>query len=214
VADGVWYLTGGSHHSVLVEMNDHLVLIESPQDDARALAVIAEAKKLAANKPIKYVVNSHKHFDHAGGLGTAVADGAIIVTHETNRAFFQQSLAAPRTIQPDKLAQSGKKAVIEAIKDKHVLSDGARTIELHLIQGSGHDEGIIMAYLPKEKLLVEADAYTPGPPNTAPPAQPNPANVNLYDNIERLKLAVDQILPLHGRKVPFSELQKWIGKAS
>jgi glyoxylase-like metal-dependent hydrolase (beta-lactamase superfamily II) len=214
VADGVWYLTGGSHHSVLVEMNDHLVLIESPQDDARALAVIAEAKKLAANKPIKYVVNTHKHFDHAGGLGTAVADGAIIVTHETNRAFFQQSLAAPRTIQPDKLAQSGKKAVIEAIKDKHVLSDGARTIELHLIQGSGHDEGIIMAYLPKEKLLVEADAYTPGPPNTAPPAQPNPANVNLYDNIERLKLAVDQILPLHGRKVPFSELQKWIGKAS
>jgi hypothetical protein len=57
-------------------------------------------------------------------------------------------------------------------------------------------------------------AYTPAPPNTAPPAQPNPASVNLYDNIERLNLAVDQILPLHGRKVPLAELQQWIGKAS
>jgi hypothetical protein len=56
--------------------------------------------------------------------------------------------------------------------------------------------------------------YTPPPPNATPPAQPNPASVNLYDNIERLNLAVDQILPLHGRKVPLAELQKWIGKAS
>ncbi|MBM3222347.1 MAG: hypothetical protein FJZ47_00880 [Candidatus Tectomicrobia bacterium] len=77
-----------------------------------------------------------------------------------------------------------------------------------------HHDGFIMAYLPQEKLLVEADAYTPGAPNAAPPAQPNPVNVNLYDNIERLKLTVDQILPLHGRKVPLTELQRWLGKAS
>jgi hypothetical protein len=63
-------------------------------------------------------------------------------------------------------------------------------------------------------LLIEADAYTPGAPNAAPPSTANPASVNLYDNIERLKLAVDQILPLHGRKVPFADLQKWIGKSS
>ena len=167
-----------------------------------------------ANKPIKYVVNTHKHFDHAGGLGAFVADGAIIITHDANKAFFQQSFAAPRTIQDSKLAQSGKKPVIEGIKEKHVLSDGTRTLELHLIQGSAHDDGIIMGYLPKEKLLVEADAYTPAPANAAPPSQPNSNHVNLHDNIERLKLAVDQILPLHGRKVPFSELQKWVGKAS
>ena len=71
-----------------------------------------------------------------------------------------------------------------------------------------------MAYLPKEKLLVKADVFTPAASNAAPPAQPNPNSVALYDNVERLKLTVDQILPLHGRKVPLSELQKWIGKAS
>ena len=214
IADGVWYLTGGTHHSVLIEMSDHLVVIDGPQDDARSAAVIAEAKKLVPNKPIKYVVNTHHHFDHAGGLGAFAADGATIITHDVNKAFLEQNLAAPRTIQPDKLAQSGKKATVEGMQDKRVLSDGTRTVELYLIKGTPHGDGLIMAYLPKEKLLVEADVFTPAPPNAAPPAQPNPAPVNLYDNIERLNLAVDQILPMHGRKVPFAELQKAIGKSS
>jgi glyoxylase-like metal-dependent hydrolase (beta-lactamase superfamily II) len=214
VADGVWYLTGGTHHSVLVEMNDHLVVIEGPLNDARALAVIDEVKKTVPNKPIKYVVNTHHHFDHAGGLGPFVAEGATIITHDVNKAFLEKSLAAPRTVQPDKLAQSGKKATVEGMHDKRVLTDGTRTVELYLIQGTVHDDGIIMAYLPKEKLLVEADVYTPAAPNAAPPAEPNPVQVNLYDNIDRLKLTVDQILPIHGRKVPLAELQKSIGKAS
>ena len=214
VTDGVWYLTGGSHHSVLVEMQDHLVVIEGPQDDARAMAVIAEVKKTVPNKPIKYVVNSHHHFDHAGGLGAFVAEGATIITHDVNKGFFERSFAAPRTIQPDKLAQAHKKATIEGIKDKHVLSDATRTIEIYHIKGNAHHDGLIMAYLPKEKLLVEADAYTPTPPTAPPPAQPNPFSVNLYENIERLNLAVDQILPLHGRIVPLAELQKAIGKMS
>ena len=143
-----------------------------------------------------------------------VAEGATVITHDANKAFFEQSLAAPRTVQPDKLAQSGKKATVEGMQDKRVLSDGTRTVELYLIQGNVHGDGIIMAYFPKEKLLVEADVYTPTPPNAPPPAQPNPNSVNLYDNVERLKLAVDQLLPLHGRKVPLAELQKAIGKAS
>src|SRR5215831_3205667 len=214
VTDGVWYLTGGSHHSVLVEMQDHLVVIEGPQDDARATAVIAEVKKTVPNKPIKYVVNSHHHFDHAGGLGAFVAEGATIITHDVNKGFFERTFAAPRTIQPDKLAQSHKKAMVEGMQDKRVLSDGTRTVELYLIRGNAHHDGLIMAYFPKEKLLVEADAYTPGAPNASPPAQPNPFSVNLYENIERLKLTVDHILPLHGRKVPLTELQKAIGKTS
>jgi glyoxylase-like metal-dependent hydrolase (beta-lactamase superfamily II) len=213
-AEGVWYVAGGSHHSVLIEMQDHLVVIEGPQHDERATAVIAEVKRLVPNKPIKYVVNSHPHFDHAGGLGAFVAEGATVITHNVNKEFFEKSFAAPRTVQPDKLAQSGKKATVEGIADKRVLTDGTRTVELYHIQGNIHHDGLIMAYLPKEKFLVQADAYTPAAPNTPPPAQPNPFSVNLYENIERLKLEVDQLLPLHGRIVPLAELQKAIGKSS
>jgi glyoxylase-like metal-dependent hydrolase (beta-lactamase superfamily II) len=211
-ADGVWYLTGGTHHSVLVEMQDHVVVIEGPQNDERATAVIAEVKKTVPNKPIKYVVNSHHHFDHAGGLGAFAAEGVTIITHQINKPFFEQAFAAPRTVNPDKFAQAGKKATIETVSDKRVLSDATRTLEIYHISGSPHDDGLILAYLPKEKLLIEADAYTPAAPDAPPPAQANPFSVNLNDNIGRLQLAVDRILPLHGRIVPLAELLKAIGK--
>ena len=212
VAEGVWFLSGGSHNSALIEMKDHLILVESPLNEDRA-AVLAEVKNLLANKPIKYVVATHHHFDHTGGLRAVAADGVTVIAHDANKAFLEKALAAPATVSPDRLAKSGKKGTVEGIRDKRVLADGIRTVELIHIAGNTHHSGLIMAYLPKEKLLIEADAYTPLPPNAPPPPAANPSSVNLADNIKRLNLAVDQVLPLHGRIVPLTELHKAIGHA-
>ena len=89
-----------------------------------------------------------------------MAEGAIIITHAINKAFFEQSLAAPRTVQPDKLAKSGKKPMIESVKDKRVLRDDTRTIELHHIKDNIHNDGLLMVYLPKEKLLMKPMCIT------------------------------------------------------
>ena len=99
-AAGVWYLTGGSHHSVVIEMKDHVIVVEAPLDDERATAVLAEARRPVPGKPIRAVVNGHHHFDHAGGLRAFAAEGIPVFTHESNRAFFEASLVAPATITP------------------------------------------------------------------------------------------------------------------
>ena len=151
LADGVWYLTGGSHHSVLVEFADHVALIEAPQNEERSTAVIAEVKKLTPTKPIRYLVNTHHHFDHSGGLRTYVAEGATIVTHKVIRRSISRPSRLPRKLNPDRQARTKKKAKIIAIDAKHVLSDGTRTLEIHHIQGNPHNSGILMAWLPKEK---------------------------------------------------------------
>lgn len=195
-------------------MQDYVIVVEGPLDDQRALAVIGEVRTLVPTKPIRYVVNSHPHFDHAGGLRAFVAEGATVVTQEVNRAFFERALAAPATIRPDHLAKSGRKALVEGVGDRGVLTDDARTVELHLIAGNLHHDGLLMLHLLKEKLLIQADAYTPLPPNAPPPTPASPFQVNLADNIARLGLTVDQLLPLHGRIVPTAELYRTIGRTN
>lgn len=184
VADGVWFLAGGSHNSVLVEMADHLVLVEAPLTDARTGAVIDAAKALVPGKPIRYAINSHAHFDHSGGLRAAVAEGATIVTMAANVPYFERTLAVPNALRPDRMAQAAKPVRLQGIAgDRGTLGDATRTIELHRITGGPHNDAMLMAYLPKEKLLIQADAYTPSAPNTPPPATPNANHVNLIDNI-------------------------------
>ena len=213
VADGVWYLTGGTHHSVAVEFKDHVVLIEAPQNDRRALAVIDTVKKTIPNKPIRYVVNTHHHFDHSGGLRAAVAEGTRIITQAANKPYYEKVWAMPHTLSPDRLARLPRKPVVETVEEKRVLSDGTRSLELYRLQGSDHADTMLVAYLPKEKILVEADVYTPAAANV--PAGPIvKETVNLYDNIQRLKLDVQQIASIHGRLVTISELRAAAGKIS
>ncbi len=211
-ADGVWHVAGGSHNSVAIEMKDHIIVVESPLYDGRAVPMLAEAKKLSPGKPIRYVVNSHHHFDHSGGLRSAVAEGATLVTSELARPFFESTMANPNSIKPDAMQRSGKKAVVTGVNSKRSFTDGSRVVDVYYIDGSVHAQGFLMVHLPKEKILIEADAYTPGAPNTPTPAKPNDLHLNLVQNLDRLKLDVAQILPLHGRIVPLAELYTAIGK--
>ena len=195
----------------VIEMKDHLIVVEGPLNDDRALAVIKEARTLVPNKPIKYLVVSHSHFDHSGGVRAFAGEGITLITHETNKPFFEKVLAAPATVAPDHLTKSGRKATVEGVRDRRVLTDGTRTVEIRQIAGIQHADDMLMVYLPKEKLLIEADAYTPPAPNAAPLNPPSPFNVSLAENVKSQGLAVDQILPLHGRIVPVAELYKAAG---
>ena len=212
-ADGVWFLAGGSHNSVAIEMKDHMVVVEAPLYDGRSGPMLAAVKALVPGKPIKYVINSHHHFDHSGGLRTAAAEGATLITSAQAKPFFEKALANPNRISPDRLAQSGKSADILGVGGRMSFGDDTRSFEILSIDESVHVSGFNMVYLPKERILIEADAYTPGPPNSPPSNPVNGNALNLVQNIERLNLRVDRILPLHGRMVDVAELYRFIGRS-
>jgi glyoxylase-like metal-dependent hydrolase (beta-lactamase superfamily II) len=197
LSDGVWFLAGGSHHSVLVEFQDHVAVVEAPLNPERSEAVIAEVEKLVPGKPLRYLINTHHHFDHSGGVQTYAAKGVKIVTHEMNVPFYQGLFSG---------------GTFEAVTDQKTLTDGARSLEVHHVQGNPHNDGLLMVYLPKEKILVQADAFSPRP--GPPPTPPNPFSVNLHENIVRLNLDVRRIAPIHGTVVPLADLKTAIGEAT
>ena len=214
--EGIYLILGG-YAALAVDMGTHITVVEGPQNDERANAIIAEAKKLIPNKPITEVVNTHAHFDHAGGLRAFVAEGATIVTQEINKPYFEKIFRNPHTLAPDRLARSPKKPVFRTVKDRMTLTGGGHVIELYHMQNFGHHDGMLLVYLPQQKVLLEADGYNPAPqPLTQTPGTISPYNQSLADNIARLNLDVQRIVPVHyaadNRKVGMSELMLAIGR--
>jgi hypothetical protein len=135
-----------------------------------------------------------------------------------NKSFIEKVGSLPHTLSPDKLAQAKRKVSVEGVGDKKVLTDGNKVIELHHMKNILHHDGMLMVYLPKEKILLQADAYNPAAqPNAQPPANPSPYTLALLANIERLKLDVSRIIPVHypadNRNVTVAEVRRWVGKA-
>jgi len=218
LAEGVWAIYAGGTQSEAIDFRDYSVVVEASGNEARSLAVIAETKRLIPNKPIRYVVNSHHHLDHAGGLRTFVAEGATIITNEINKPYWEALFKNPHTLRPDKLAQNPKPATFITVKDKYVLTDGNRSLEMHRQADQMHDQGLLMVYLPKEKVLFPSDSFmlnhwrpgTPGSRSTVGMGN------NLLANIQRLKLDVQQVVPVHTDPgvfaVPFAEAKKRIAE--
>jgi len=216
LAEGVWLVGGGSHNSVAVEFRDFVAVIEGPLNEERGLAVIAEVYRLAPKKPIRYLVNTHHHFDHSGGMRPFVAEGAAIVTHQMNHEFYEKVHFSPasRTLQPDRLfllnPDGVRDPVFELVNQKYVISDGSRTLDVYPVQGLNHAGTMLIAYLPRERIVVNGDLYSP-PAQGAPMPMANPSMRALQQTIQRLRLDVTQHVPIHGRPGTHDEFVKIVG---
>ena len=145
----------------------------------RSLAVIAKIRELFPGRKISRVINTHAHFDHAGGLRTFVAEGVTVVTHARNAAYYGAAWQQPHTLNPDRAVASKRRRASRRSRRSYCWRDPRRPIELHAIEGSGHNDAFAMVYLPAQKILVEADAWTPTPTGAKPPAMVNPLWINL-----------------------------------
>ena len=214
LADGVYLMGGSSHNSVAVEFKDYVAVVEAPLDEQRNLAVIEKIVELIPKKPIRFLVNTHQHFDHIGGLRTYMHIGATIITHWKNMAFYQRDVLnyAPRTVDPDIMSLAPPTEVAEgyqyeAVRENYVLSDGTRSMHMSYVQPLAHVEGMLMVWLPKERIVIEADLFNPSE-DTAATAE----NRRLYAHVRRLGLDAMTIVPIHGRPVPWADFVRFIGE--
>jgi glyoxylase-like metal-dependent hydrolase (beta-lactamase superfamily II) len=211
LGDGLYRLTTGpgSYDSVIVEFKDYVMMLEAGQSEARGLAYIAETKKLIPNKPIRYVFNTHPHSDHTGGLPALVAEGATIITQKNNEEFLEKALNTPRTLLNDTLAKNPKKAKIEAVSEKKVYSDGTRTVEMYHVAPVPHSNGLMIAYIPKEKVLFQGDF-------SLNPGQPANDHVKaLAPILDKLHLDYDRYINVHTSAAPQTKADflKALGKS-
>jgi len=206
VSDGIWSLNSAGTRSLAVEFADHIVMLEGPTSDARSKVVNELVRKTVPNKPIRYVVNTHGHYDHSGGLREYVAEGITVITQENNKAFFEKAWARPRTVEPDP-APTTNKPMIEEVADKRVLSDRTRTIELYYMPNHQHQAGQLIAYLPKERILLYGDGYNqPAGDEIRTPERGPDYAAQMVQRINELKLKPERIAPVHGKVVPYKNL--------
>ena len=212
LGDGLWLIGGGSHNSVAVEFGDYVVVIEAPLNEERSLAVIGEVNRLIPNKPIRFVVNTHHHWDHMGGIRAYVHEGVTVITHEGNHPYYQEvTRAGPWTLEPDRFSlyppeEWSEGYIFETIGEEFVLEDDSRRVELYLVQGLAHAAGMLIAYIPSEKIVVQADLYNPLM------QAPDASSRTFYQTLQRLELDVTTIVGIHGNPVPMAQFVEFASR--
>ena len=194
LADGVHKIGGSSHATIVVEMRDHLVAIEGPLYEERTAPVVKSIKEKFPNKPIRYVVSTHHHLDHSGGIRAFMATGATIVTPFVAKDFYALVAKAPHSRQPDSLAKNKGGVIIESFGGgPRILTDGSRRVEVYPMPTS-HADDLVVIYLPAEKLLIEADHISPrnGQVRAAPSVK------EFIAALDKLNLDVTTIVGIHG----------------
>jgi glyoxylase-like metal-dependent hydrolase (beta-lactamase superfamily II) len=191
LADGVHLVTAG-YQSIFVDFGDYVVVLEAGQSEARGEQILAEVKAAYPDKPIRYVVNSHPHSDHTGGLIPFVREGATIVTHANNVAFLDMALSTPRSL----LGEETMDPQFMAIEGVGVLENGTRRIELHSVPNL-HTDGMLVMVLPAEAIMFQADFTLP-----QAGAQANPFVVTLANYVSDNNVQFDRYMAVHAAAEP------------
>jgi glyoxylase-like metal-dependent hydrolase (beta-lactamase superfamily II) len=209
LSPGTFHVTGGTHNSLLVEMSDHLIIVDAPVTDAQSAWVMKATKERFPGKPIRWVVLTHHHMDHAGGVRGLLVDGATLVVGQGAHDHFRRVLAAPITRNPDlmKPMDFSRTPILE-VPQSHHMSDGRRDVMVYVMDNP-HAKGMLMAWVPDAKLGYVTDIWTPGPPL---PAKPNPGLLSVVGTVKKIGIQPERFAGGHGSVAPYGQLAVMAGQ--
>ncbi len=213
LADGVYLFESGSN-SLVVEFKDYVLIVEPNTGGRGAKPTITKAREMFPNKPVKYVVVTHHHDDHSGGLRSYVAEGITVVTTPANQRYFEKMAANNFTINRDDQTTNKRKPAFSFVRNnKSLFDDGKQTVEIIDIGPSPHAKEMLIAYLPKEKLVFQGDLVNMPNSGKYRSTTVNDTTVHFFEKITRLGLDVDRISGVHGPTTTMDELRKAIQKS-
>ena len=201
LAPNVQHVVGGSHNGLIVEMKDYLVVFDAPINEWQSRFTIDAAKAKYPGKPVKFLVLTHHHTDHAGGARTYVAEGATVIVPHPDKAFFEQVFKAPHAVIPDELQRNPRPATVIEVTDQLTLKDGGGEIRLHNI-ANPHVDGMLIGHIVNGDVLWITDMYSP-----ARDQRRTPGAVHLFGTLKQLRIMPALFAGGHGGTASYADFE-------
>ncbi len=216
IARGVFLVNSlGNLSPIFVEFKDFVLAVEAPttyytldtvpadaqQPGASSVSeeFIRKIKETVPGKPIRYLVVTHSHSDHAGGARAFIAEGATLLTTPGNRAFFERMAAATHALVPDRLAREPRPLKLETFGARRVVTDGERTVELINTGANPHTAEGVVVHLPRERVVYQGDLFYFDGEATFPPRSRATVMPFFARWLVENKLAPERIYGAHDR---------------
>jgi glyoxylase-like metal-dependent hydrolase (beta-lactamase superfamily II) len=209
VAEGVYLLRVSGYHSMFVDMGDHVLVVEAPVSSAASQTALGLIRQTLPGKPVRYVVVTHHHIDHVGGVRPYVAAGAVLIAPAGAEPALRRIAALRRTLAAGPVDPAPGEPRVEAVADRRVFEGAGRRVEVISTGGGSHVDAELLVYLPAERLLYQGDFVTF--PDYGGDAPDIPVTRELANLIRTLGLDVETIVGTHGRVGTMAELNRAVG---
>jgi glyoxylase-like metal-dependent hydrolase (beta-lactamase superfamily II) len=201
IADGTYLtenLSGQDYNVMFVEFDEYVAVLEAPLDDRASHTVLEQVRKLAPGKPVNYIMSTHFHGDHTGGIRMYMREGARIITTPGSKIFFEDMARRTHTLRADSMPDSDTNPAFALLREgAFLLDDGQRRIRFIDIGPTAHVDEMIVAYLPEQKILFQGDLFRVPAPDAEPEAARDQA-LELYEYIIDSGLEIDLLVGVHG----------------